>query len=187
MLRELLESLPQVGRVEWIGVAAAPRAAMLTVVEVAAGVGTGLGGDHHAKSGRESARQVTLIQAEHLPVIAALCGRAAAPPELLRRNVVVSGINLLALKQAQFQMGGAVLEGTGPCVPCSRMEENLGPGGYNATRGHGGITARVVSAGTIRVGDEVRPKGVTTEYTDVTEERKTTDKLSAAAGRKQGQ
>jgi len=155
VLSELLKSLPQVGRVEWIGVAAAGRAPMTSVVEVAAGVGTGLAGDHHAKSGKPSARQVTLIQAEHLPVIAALCGRDA-PPELLRRNIVVSGINLLALKKAQFQIGDAVLEGSGPCAPCSRMEENLGPGGYNATRGHGGITARVLNEGVIRVGDQVR-------------------------------
>lgn len=157
MLSELLKSLPQVGRVEWIGIAAASRAPMTSVVDVAAGVGTGLAGDHHAKSGKPSARQVTLIQAEHLPVIAALSSRDHAPPELLRRNIVVSGINLLALKKTQFQIGEAVLEGSGPCAPCSRMEENLGPGGYNATRGHGGITARVVQAGAIRVGDQVRP------------------------------
>jgi MOSC domain-containing protein YiiM len=157
VLSELLKSLPQVGRVEQICIAAVPRALMTSIPEAAAGVGTGLAGDHHAKSGKESARQVTLIQAEHLPVIAALCGRADVPPELLRRNIVVSGINLLALKKTQFQIGDAVLEGTGPCVPCSRMEENLGPGGYNATRGHGGITARILKEGMIRIGDQVRP------------------------------
>lgn len=157
MLHELMETFPRNGRVEWIGIAGGARSPVAAVNDVRAEVGTGLSGDHHAKSGRASDRQVTLIQAEHLPVIAALCGLDDVCPKLLRRNIVVSGINLLALKKARFQIGSAVLEGTGPCVPCSRMEENLGPGGYNATRGHGGITARVVSAGTVRIGDEVRP------------------------------
>lgn len=156
MLHELLDSLPQIGRVEWIGVAPHPRAAITAIAQAAAIVGAGLDGDHHAKSGGESKRQVTLIQAEHLAVIAALCGRGAVDPALLRRNIAVSGLNLLALKGARFVVGTAVLEGTGPCAPCSRMEENLGPGGYNAMRGHGGITARVIEAGTIRIGDAVR-------------------------------
>ncbi|MFB9991708.1 MOSC domain-containing protein [Deinococcus oregonensis] len=98
-------------------------------------------------------RQVTLIQAEHLPVIAALAGVEAVTPEEMRRNIVVSGLPLLALKDVRFQIGEVILEGTGECHPCSRMEEAFGPGGYNAVRGHGGITARVVRGGVIRLGD----------------------------------
>ncbi|WP_188963508.1 MOSC domain-containing protein [Deinococcus aquiradiocola] len=107
-------------------------------------------------------RQVTLIQAEHLPVIAALAGLGAVTPEQLRRNVLVSGLPLLALKDRRFRIGSdergwVLLEGTGECHPCSRMEEAFGPGGYNAVRGHGGITARVLQGGTLHVGDRLEP------------------------------
>jgi MOSC domain-containing protein YiiM len=73
----------------------------------------------------------------------------------LRRNLVVSGVNLLALKGRRFLVGEAMLEGTGPCHPCSRMEEALGPGGLNAMRGHGGLNARVLQGGLIRLGAAV--------------------------------
>jgi MOSC domain-containing protein YiiM len=94
-----------------------------------------------------------LIQAEHLAALASLLHRDAIGPELLRRNIVISGINLLALKNKHFYLGTAELEMTGLCHPCSRMEEILGAGGYNAVRGHGGITARVVLPGQIKTGD----------------------------------
>ena len=103
-----------------------------------------------------STRQVTLIQAEHLPVIAQLARVEAVDPLALRRNLVVSGINLLALKNAKLRIGDAVLlEVVGPCAPCSRMEEAVGPGGYAAMRGHGGMTARVLEGGPLAVGDAV--------------------------------
>lgn len=150
----LLSSVPRVGKVEWIGVRPARREPVLVVDSVEAREGRGLTGDRFS-GGASSKRQVTLIQAEHLPVIAQLAGRDRLDPSLLRRNIVISGINLLSLNGAQFTIGGVVLEGTGPCHPCSRMEETLGPGGYSAVRGHGGITARVLTGGIIRVGDAV--------------------------------
>ena len=114
----------------------------------------GLAGDRTAqRSGGE--RQVTLFQFEHLAVIASLLGRDQVAPEQLRRNLAVSGINLLALRSGRFTIGGLAFAGTGPCAPCRRLEETLGPGGFNASRGHGGITARVLGDGWIRIGDEV--------------------------------
>ncbi len=68
---------------------------------------------------------------------------------------MVSGINLLALKDKCFQIGDAVLEYTGPCHPCSNMERQLGAGGFNAMRGHGGITATVRAPGNVRIEDQV--------------------------------
>jgi MOSC domain-containing protein YiiM len=113
----------------------------------------GLLGDRYA--GGSGKRAVTLIQAEHLPAIAALSGHARVDPALLRRNLVVSAIPLIALRERRFRIGEVLLEGTGECDPCSRMEAALGPGGYNAMRGHGGLTARVIQGGRIRVGDAV--------------------------------
>lgn len=154
-IAELLDTLPQVGRLEWIGVRPAHRAPIEILSQVQGIADRGLAGDRSAQR-TGGKRQVTLIQAEHLPIIAALCGRAAVPPQWLRRNLVVSGLNLLALKHRRFSIGPVVLEHTGACDPCAYMEEVLGPGGYNAMRGHGGITARLLTGGVLSLGDPVR-------------------------------
>ena len=74
----------------------------------------------------------------------------------LRRNILVSGIPLLGLLKQRFRLGDALLETTGLCDPCDLMERVLGPGGFNAMQGHGGITARVLSKGAVRIGDSVQ-------------------------------
>ena len=155
-LARLFAQLPRAGRVEWIGVRPARDVPMRQVADASATTGRGLAGDRYA--GGSGKRGVTLIQAEHLPAIAALSGHDAVAPATLRRNVVVSGIALAALKDRRFRIGAVLLEGTGPCDPCSRMEAALGPGGYNAMRGHGGICARIVEGGELRLGDAVVPE-----------------------------
>lgn len=152
-LGRLMATLPRPGRVEWIGVRPARGQVMHEVAEVEAVTGKGLIGDRYAGSNGSGKRGVTLLQAEHLPVIAALSGHASVEASLLRRNIVVSGLPLIALKERRFRIGDVVLEGTGDCDPCSNMEKALGPGGFNAMRSHGGLCARIIEGGVIRLGD----------------------------------
>jgi len=156
-LAHLFAQLPRAGRVDWIGVRPARDVPMRELERAQAHYGAGLAGDRYtlSRSGGSGKRGITLLQAEHLPAIAALSGHAAILPATLRRNLLVSGIPLVALKDRRFRIGEVLLEGTGPCDPCSRMEDALGRGGYNAMRGHGGICARIVQGGEIRLGDAV--------------------------------
>jgi MOSC domain-containing protein YiiM len=149
-LREMMGRHAQEGRVVWIGLRPARREEMRAVGAVEAGA-SGLVGDH----GREGRRAVTLVQAEHLAVIGACLGRGPVPAEALRRNLVVAGVNLAALNGWTVAVGGAVLRITGICAPCSRMEDALGRGGYNALRGHGGWCAEIVTPGRIELGGRV--------------------------------
>ncbi|RYE30080.1 MAG: MOSC domain-containing protein [Sphingobacteriaceae bacterium] len=155
-LQKLLDTLPQQGKVCWIGIRPGRKQPMQTVENVEAITQKGLSGDHFSGSAA-SKRQVTLIQQEHLQAIASFMHLKTVSPQMLRRNLVVSGINLLALKDKKFWVGAALLEFTGECHPCSRMEETLGAGGYNAVRGHGGITARILNGGTINLSDAIKP------------------------------
>jgi MOSC domain-containing protein YiiM len=180
-LRQLVQQFPRAGVLQQVLLRPARGVPMQSVAQAQALAGLGLQGDRSVKPGAAPAtpqaalfgsdalppagskRQVTLIQAEHLPVIAALAGLPELPAAWLRRNLVVAGLNLLAAKSLlkdqplHLALGDEVLlEVTGPCEPCSQMEARLGPGGYNAMRGHGGVTARVLRGGVLRVGDGVR-------------------------------
>ena len=153
-MKQLLATMPQVGRVEWIGVRPGRREPIKVLPSVNVSLEGIVGDRYRGKAG--GPRMVTLIQQEHITTVASILKLEAIDPSLLRRNVVVSGINLQALKKRRIQIGHAILEVTGNCPPCSRMEENLGSGGYNAMRGHGGITATVIHDGEISCGDAVK-------------------------------
>ena len=153
-MHELLNQYAQAGKVVAIYLRPGRREPVRKVSSCMAIASAGLQGDRYKSKG---SRQVTLIQHEHLTVVAACLGKETVDPALLRRNIVVRGINLLTLKGKKFQIGQSIFEYSGECHPCSRMEEVLGTGGYNAMRGHGGILARILQTGTIQEGDTVQP------------------------------
>ena len=166
-LRSLTQQFTRTGRLEGIYVRTSRRGPVTSVSEARVELGRGLIGDHRSEKQRSGddarKRELTLIQAEHIELLAGWLGQGDIDPARLRRNLVVSGINLIAMRSSfpdmtlEWRLGDEVrIVVTGPCAPCSRMEEELGTGGYNAMRGHGGVTARLTVPGTVRVGDAVR-------------------------------
>lgn len=155
-IKELMQTFAHAGKVEWISYRPGPtsRGEIKVVNEIIVSEKKGIEEDRYKGTNRK--RQVTLIQAEHIEAVSKILQKSLIDPSLLRRNIVVSGINLLALNELEFSIGEVILKMTGYCHPCSRMEQNLGTGGYNAMRGHGGITCMVIKGGKIRIGDEVK-------------------------------
>jgi MOSC domain-containing protein YiiM len=163
-LRQLTQQFRQAGQLEAIYLRPARGIDCIAAQHTEAIAQKGLTGDRSSNTQSRnplgSNRQVTLIQAEHIAVISALIG-APVDAAKLRRNLVVSGINLLATKSLfkdqvmQINIGEVILQVTGPCEPCSKMETTLGQGGYNAMRGHGGVNAKIIKGGILKIGDAV--------------------------------
>lgn len=144
------------GTLEWIGLRTIRRAPVTPVPHAMAIAEYGLEGDHRSTKTPGSGRQVTIISREFIAQTAHFLGRDAIDPGLLRRNLVVSGINLHSLRHQQFTIGEALFQAGALCHPCSRMETALGKGGIAAMFGHGGLCCRILRSGKITVGDTLR-------------------------------
>jgi MOSC domain-containing protein YiiM len=147
------------GVVEDIFVAPVGSAPMRRVTEVRALEGRGLAGDRYLErtgywTGVDEC-QVTLIEAEGLEEIRARTEVRVSNGEH-RRNIVTRGIDLHGLRRKRFRIGEVVLEFDRPRPPCRYIQSVSERGMTRALgRTRGGICARVVAGGLIRVGDSV--------------------------------
>lgn len=143
------------GKLEWIGLRSERRGEVVVVDETEAVVDLGLVGDHRMKKTPGSARQVTIISSEYIQQICQHTGHQSIDPRLLRRNLVISGMNMNLLRYQRLQIGEVIIETNALCHPCSRMDENLGKGGTAAMFGYGGLCAKIIQGGRLAVGDAV--------------------------------
>lgn len=153
-----LNELPS-GTLQWIGLRPERKAPMHIVEQVEACAGLGLAGDRRCQGRYGSARQATIISVEAIDTIARLLKKECIDPALLRRNLLVSGINLMALRHQRFRIGEVEFEATAQCHPCARMEKVLGQHGVAAMLGHGGLCAKILTSGYIAIGDAVEHLG----------------------------
>ncbi len=137
--------------VKWIGVRPERKAPLESKTSVYADLVEGLTGDHATRPHR----QVTLISQEALEGVASMLGQPVVDPANTRRNILISGLDFNLKDGTQLRIGDAVIELTGPCLPCERMDETLGDGGRHAMANAGGLTARILASGAISVGDLV--------------------------------
>lgn len=143
------------GKLEWIGLRSERRGEVVVVDQAEAVVDLGLVGDHRMKKTPGSGRQVTIISQEYIQQICQHIGHESIDPRLLRRNLVISGMNMNLLRYQRLQIGEVIIEANALCHPCSRMDENLGKGGAAAMFGYGGLCAKIIQGGRIQVGDAV--------------------------------
>ena len=140
------------GELTWIGVRPRRREPLQSITSTKAVATLGLEGDHRMGKTPDSGRQVTIISEEFIAQIERHLNRTGIDPGALRRNLVVKGLNLNALRRQRFRIGGALFEAT---QPCARMEENLGKGGVAAMLGYGGLCAKILESGDIAIGDSI--------------------------------
>jgi MOSC domain-containing protein YiiM len=151
--------LSEQAKVIWIGARPARDQAMIAVNEAQIVLKRGLVGDRYGKKPTSTGlRELSLISTEAIVELAKRLGFADATPLFpqTRRNIVVQGVDLKELLSKAFWLGECQLQGTGNCDPCLRMDLVFGAGGFQAMQGLGGITARVLKPGIVRVGDQLR-------------------------------
>jgi len=106
------------------------------------------------RSHPRNSRQLTLIEEESLLATGGKLG-LTVPPGASRRQVVVRGMSLNRTVGKSLRLGNILVWVSDLCDPCKNMERTIGPGARLAMATHGGVCARVVEGGTLRVGDRV--------------------------------
>src|SRR4051812_11184892 len=146
---------------EAIHLADAPRGPVRAVAEVTAIPGRGLLADRYERglgtfSDWPKDHELTLVEAEVIEALARDHDVHFAPGET-RRNLTTRNVRLNDLVGQRFRIGPDVeCEGTRLCEPCDHLERVTGrPNLCRIMAGRGGLRARILTGGTIRVGDTV--------------------------------
>ena len=115
--------------------------------------GHGIRGDRFYDYRDNYKGQITFFAFEVFERLARHFGLTNKSPGTLRRNVIVTGINLNDLIGEEFSIQGVRFRGTAHCRPCYWLDQAFAPGTENFLKGNGGLRAEILTDGAIAVGD----------------------------------
>jgi MOSC domain len=124
---------------------------LLEAGQVECVAGRGLRDDRFFDYSENYKGQITFFSREVFGLLSDHFGLTKSPG-VLRRNVIVSGVNLMELIGADFELQGVRFHGTAHCKPCYWMDTAFAPGAEHFLAGRGGLRARILSDGQIRRG-----------------------------------
>ena len=123
----------------------------VSVSEIECVAGKGLFGDRFFAFKENYKGQVTFLSAEVFDDVCRNLGVVGKSPSVTRRNVITRGVDLNSLVGKTFTVQGIEFEGVAECSPCHWMNHAIAPGAEAALHGRGGLRARILTDGVLRV------------------------------------
>jgi MOSC domain-containing protein YiiM len=124
---------------------------ILPVASVECLAGRGLAGDRFLDYKDDYAGQVTFFSGEVYAEIQQALHQRERPAAVFRRNVLSHGVDLNALIGQEFEVQGVRFLGTRECTPCYWMDQAFAPGAEAWLKGRGGLRAKILSSGWLKV------------------------------------
>ena len=124
---------------------------LLEVETVECVAGRGLRGDRFFDFKNDYKGQITFFSGEVFDDVCRTLCVSGKQPGVTRRNVLTRGVDLNSLIGARFALQGIEFEGVGECRPCYWMDQAIAPGAEKALQGRGGLRARILTSGILRV------------------------------------
>jgi MOSC domain-containing protein YiiM len=113
--------------------------------------GRGIEGDRFLDFKPNYKGQITFFAAEVFAELSDHFRLTQISPSVLRRNVFIQGVDLNAWFDTEFEIQGIRFSGAGECAPCYWMNQAIAPGAEDFLKGRGGLRARILSTGTLRL------------------------------------
>ncbi len=124
---------------------------ILAVPEVECVAGRGLRGDRFFDYKPDYKGQITFFAGEIHDELCVLLQTWDREPSVYRRNVITRGVDLNTLIGAEFEIQGVRFRGSAECSPCYWMDRAFAPGAEAALKGRGGLRAKILTDGVLRV------------------------------------
>ena len=121
--------------------------------QIQCAAGKGLLGDRYFNHAEDYKGQITFFSAEVFERLCAHFGIREKPAGVLRRNVIVSGVDLLSLIGREFEIQGVKFRGTQHCAPCQWMNVAFAPGAKEFLKENAGLRAKILTDGELHLGD----------------------------------